>query len=101
MCKTKKELNELVHQHQKLSAEKKKIEERLKKVNDEIIEYAQKKGEKGGKGGNTYIVFGDDYKVSCIIVTQYRYDSKKLDAYLEDLASQFKNPTTFPKLDIR
>lgn len=101
MCKNKDELNVLVAKRRKLASIKKKVEERLKDIDHEIIEYAQAKGEKGGKDQNTYIVFGDSYKVSCIIVTQHPLDGDKLKALLGDKITEFQKTNTYSKLDIR
>lgn len=101
MCKNKEELNELVSQYRKLSSKKKKIEEELDKVKDDIIEYVVAKGVKGGKNNNSLIVFGDGYKVAYITVVTHPLDSKKLKALLGDDIEQYQMEKSTPKLDVR
>lgn len=101
MCKNKAELNELVEKYRKLSAKKKKVEDELEAVKDDITEYVVNKGEKGGKNGTTLIVFGDGYKVSLITINKPIFDSEKLAALLGDKLPEYKKPNIYPKLDIR
>ena len=63
MCKNKDELNKLVEKRRKLTSEKEKIEEKLKEVNNDIIEYVLAKGIAGGKDNKTLIVIGDGYEM--------------------------------------
>ena len=101
MCKTKKELNELVAKYQKLTTEKKKIEDKLDAVKADIEEYVRDKGQKGGKNGATLIVFGDDYKVSLVPIPNLRWDDDKLKAFFGDNYNQYKTPHPYDRLDIR
>ena len=101
MCKNKDELNKLVEKRRKLTSEKEKIEEKLKEVNNDIIEYVLAKGIAGGKDNKTLIVIGDGYKISYITITQHRFDAKKLEAFFGDQSDKFKTTNTYPKLDIR
>lgn len=101
MCKNKAELNELVAKYRKLTATKKKIDEELSGIKDDIIEYAVAKGTKGGKDNTTLIVFGDGYKVSVITINQPLYDGAKLKALLGDKLPEFQKINTYPRVDIR
>lgn len=101
MCKTKKELNELVDKRKKLLTERKKIESQLKKIDQDIIEYVLAKGKVGGKNDNTLIVFGDGYKVSYITVISHPLDTDAVKAYLGDKVDGFTTEKTSNKLDIR
>lgn len=101
MYKNKKELDEAVAKFTKLTAEKKKAEAELDKLKVEIAEYAKAKGKKGGKGGNTYIVFGKDYKVSCIPIEQEKFDGNALRSYLGDFLPAFLKKSMYWRIDIR
>ena len=101
MCKNKEELAKLVRKQRKASALKKKLDTQIKALNAEIAEYVLKKGELGGSKGTTYVVYGDDYKVSVIMVTQMLWDSDKLKNLLGDRVSEYQNPNPYPKVDIR
>jgi hypothetical protein len=101
MCKNKTELNDLVAKRRKLSALKKKIDEQIKNIDHDIIEYVVAKGELGGKDNNSLIVFGDGYKVSYITVIQHPLDSDKVKEFLGDQLPEFQTVKTSTKLDIR
>lgn len=101
MCKNKDELNTLVAKYRKLSALKKKIDTTRDGIKDEIIDYATRKGEKGGDNGTTLIVFGDGYKISVITIDKPAFDSDKLKALLGDKLSDYQKVSSYPKLDIR
>ena len=101
MCKNKKELDEAVAKFTRLTAEKKKAEAELTKVKAEIAEYAKAKGEKGGKDGNTYIVFGKNYKISCIPIEQEKFDGDALRVYLGDFLPAFLKKSMYWRIDIR
>ena len=101
MCKTKMELNELITKRRKLAAAKKKIEEQIKDIDHDIIEYVVAKGEAGGKDNNSLIVFGDGYKVSYITITSRPLDNDKIKEFLGDKISEFQYIKTSNKLDIR
>lgn len=101
MCKNKSELNELVAKRRKLAALKKKLDDKIKDIDHDIIEYVIAKGEKGGKNNNSLIVFGDGYKVSYITVISHPLDSDKVKAYLGDDLEQFLTDKLTNKLDIR
>lgn len=101
MCKTKMELNELVAKRRKLAATKKKIEDRIKDIDHDIIEYVTAKGEKGGKNGSSLIVFGDGYKVSYITITSHPLDNDKVKEFLGDRVVEFQVEKNSRKLDIR
>ena len=80
MCKNKDELNKLVAKYRKLAALEKKVKTARDAIKDDIIDYATRKGEKGGKDGTT---------------------GKKLEALLGDKISEYQKTSTYPKLDIR
>lgn len=101
MCKNKKEFDVLVAKKRKMSALKKKLESRISELDEEIIKYASEKGELGGKDNQTYIVYGDDYKVSIIQITQHPFDNDKLKEFLGDKVADFQKVTTFRRVDIR
>lgn len=101
MCKNKSELNELVAKRRKMSALKKKLDDRIKDIDHDIIEYVLAKGERGGKDNNSLIVFGDGYKVSYITVISHPLDSDKVKAYFGDDLEQFLTEKMSNKLDIR
>lgn len=101
MCNNKDELDNLVAKRRKLSATKKKIEDRIKDIDHDIIEYVLAKGEIGGKDNNSLIVFGDNYKVSYITVISHSLDSNKIKEMLGDKLSDFQTVKTSNKLDIR
>lgn len=101
MCKNKDELNQLVAKRRKLSATKKKIDERLKEIDHDIIEYVMLKGEIGGKDNNSLIIFGDGYKVSYITVVSHPLDNDKIKQLLGDKLAEFQTIKTSNKLDIR
>lgn len=101
MCKNKDELDKLVAKRRKLSVTKKKIEDRIKDIDHDIIEYVLAKGEVGGKDNNSLIVFGDNYKVSYITVISHPLDSDKIKEMLGDKLSDFQTVKTSNKLDIR
>lgn len=101
MCKNKKELTELVAKRRELDAEKKKIESKIKKVNEDIIEYVLAKGEVGGKDNNTLIVIGDGYKISYITVVSHPLDSDKVKELLGEKLPDFLTEKRSCKLDIR
>jgi len=101
MCKNKDELNKLVAKYRKLAALEKKVKTARDAIKDDIIDYATRKGEKGGKDGTTLIVFGDGYKVSVITINNAVFDGKKLEALLGDKISEYQKTSTYPKLDIR
>lgn len=101
MCKNKKELDEAVAKFTRLTAEKKKAEAELTKVKAEIAEYAKAKGQKGGKDGNTYIVFGKNYKISCIPIEQEKFDGNALRSYLGDFLPAFLKKSLYWRIDIR
>jgi len=100
MCKTKKELDKLVVKKRKLSVLKKKIDAALDKINDEIEAYAKAKGTLGGEKKNTYIVYGDDYKVSCVIVSSARLDEAKIKEFFGDKVSDYQKTITYPRIYI-
>ncbi len=101
MCKNKEELNALVAKYRKLASLEKKISTARKAISDDIIDYATRKGEKGGKNGTTLIVFGDGYKVSVITIDKPLFDSDKLSELLGDKISEYQKISSYPKLDIR
>ena len=101
MCKNKDEFTKLVNRRRKANALKKKLEDKVKELDHEIIEYVTKKGEAGGKNGNSIIVFGDGYKVSVITITQHPWDGDKLKALLGDNAEQYQTVNVYPRVDIR
>ncbi len=101
MCKNKDELNKLVAKYRKLTALEKKVKTAREGIKDEIIDYANRKGEKGGKKGTTMIVIGDGYKISVITMSNVVFDSEKLAALLGDKVSEYQKSSTYPKLDIR
>lgn len=101
MCNNKDEFDKLVAKRRKANALKKKLEEQVKELDHEIIEYVTKKGEVGGKGGNSIIVFGDGYKVSVITIEQHPWDGDKLKALLGDRVDQYQTISVFPRVDIR
>lgn len=101
MCKNKDELNKLVARRRKLKALEKKIEKELDLLDEEIIQYAKAKGSVGGKDNNTLIVFGDDYKVSVIEITQHPWDGDKLKDYLGDNITDFQKTNIYSRIDIR
>ena len=102
MCKTKSEFKELVEKFRKLTAKQKKIEQDLSEVKADMAEYILAKGIKSEKSKNTFIVFGDDFKVSYIIMTRQDFDTKKLNEFFGDRAIEFKKaPITYPRFDIR
>lgn len=101
MCKNKRELDEAVAKFTKLTAEKKKAEAELEKVKAEIAEYAKAKGTKGGKDNRSYIVFGKDYKISCIPIEQEKFDGNALRAYLGDFLPAFLKKSLYWRIDIR
>ena len=101
MCKNKEELNALVAKYRKLSALEKKVHAAREAIKDDIIDYANRKGEKGGKSGTTMIVIGDGYKVSVITMSNVVFDSEKLSELLGDKVSEYQKSSTYPKLDIR
>ena len=101
MCTTKMELNELVAKRRKLAATKKKIEDQIKSIDHDIIEYVVAKGEKGGKNNSSLIVFGDGYKVSYITLTSHPLDNDKVKEFLGDRIIEFQVEKNSKKLDIR
>lgn len=101
MCNTKEELEKLIRKQRKASALKKKLDAKVKSLNAEIADYVLKKGEPGGSKGASFIVYGDDYKVSVIMITQNLWDGDKLKALLGDTVGEYQNPNTYPKVDIR
>lgn len=101
MCKNKTELNELVAQYRKLSAKKKKVEEELDLVKEDIIEYVVAKGVKGGKDNNSLIVFGDGYKVAYITKISHPLDSDKVKSFLGSSLNEFLTEKSSNTLDIR
>ena len=101
MCKNKTELDALVAKKRKLNALKKKLEARISEIDEEIINYAETKGERGGKDNQTYIVFGDTYKVSCPLITQHPFDGDKLKGFFGDRISDFQKTSTYRRVDIR
>lgn len=101
MCKNKEEFNKLVAKRRKLKALEKKIKAELEIVDEEIIHYAQEKGTEGGKDNNSIIVFGDNYKVSIINITQHPFDGDKLKEYFGDNISQYQKTNTYKRIDIR
>jgi len=100
MCKNKEEFNKLVARRRKLKALSKKIDSQLDALDEEIISYAKAKGTKGGKDNNTFIVFGDDYKVSVIQITQHPFDSDKLKQFFGENITQYQKTNTFPRITI-
>lgn len=101
MCNTKSEFTKIVNKRRKAAALKKKLEAKVDKLDEEIIEYAKKKGEAGGKNGNTLIVFGDDFKVSVISITQHPWDGDKLRQLLGDDVSKYQGLNIYFRIDIR
>ena len=101
MCKTKEELNAKVAKRRRLSALKKKLEDQLKEIDHDIIEYVIAKGTKGGKNNNTLIVFGDGYKVSYITSISHPLDSDKIKELLGDKLPEYQTEKSSNKLDIR
>jgi hypothetical protein len=101
MCKNKAELDVLVAKKRKMSSLKKKLEAKLEAIDAEITAYAEAKGERGGKDQQTYIVYGDDYKVSCILITKYPFDNDKLKAFLGDKVADFQKVSSYRRVDIR
>ena len=101
MCKNKEELTALVAKRRKLDAKKKDIEDKIKTINAEIIEYVLAKGTVGGKDNNTLIVIGDGYKISYITVISHPLDGDKIKEYLGDKLPDFLTVKSSNKLDIR
>lgn len=101
MCKNKAELDVLVAKKRKMSSLKKKLEAKISEIDNEIIAYAEAKGEVGGKDQQTYIVYGDGYKVSCILITQHPFDNDKLKAFLGDRVADFQKVSSYRRVDIR
>ena len=101
MCKNKEELNVKVAKRRKLAALKKKIEDRIKEIDHDIIEYVIAKGTKGGKDNNTLIVFGDGYKVSYITIISHPLDNDKIKELLGDRIAEYQTETSSNRLDIR
>lgn len=101
MCKNKQELDALVAKRRKCAALKKKLDEIIKEIDHDIIEYVIAKGTKGGKDNNTLIVFGDGYKISYIKVVKHPLDNDKVKEYLGDDLEQFLTESISNKLDIR
>ena len=101
MCNNKSELDALVAKKRKLNSLKKKLEARITEIDTEITEYAEAKGERGGKDNSTYIVYGDGYKVSCILITQHPFDGDKLKKFFGDKISDFQKTNIYRRVDIR
>ena len=100
MCKNKDEFTQIVATRRKANALK-KLEEYVKELDHEIIEYVTKKGEAGGKNGNSIIIYGDGYKVSVIEITQHPWDGDKLKSFLGDKVPDFQTTNCYPRVDIR
>lgn len=100
MCNNKEELTKLVRKQRKATALKKKLEDRIDALNAEISEYVCKKGDPNEKG-TTFVVFGDDFKVSVCVITQYRWDNDKLKPFLGNSVRDYQYPNTYSKVDIR
>lgn len=100
MCMTKDELDKMVAKRRKLTATKKKIDERLKAVDAEIIEYAKAKGALGGQNGTTLIVFGDGYKISYQTNIKHPLDKDALEKLLGAELEKYKKVSVESKLVI-
>ena len=100
MCKNKKELDNLVAKYRNLNAEKKKIDNQLKAVKEDITEYVLAKGVPGGKDDLALIVFGDGYKISYITVVSHPLDNDRVKEYLGDSLEQFQTESISNKLTV-
>ena len=101
MCKNKDEFDKLIAKRRKANSLKKKMEKRVKELDQEIIEYVTKRGDAGGKNSNSFIIFGDGYKVSVIMIEQHPWDGDKLKTLLGDRVDQYQTISVFPRVDIR
>jgi regulator of replication initiation timing len=101
MCKNKKELNKLVEKYREITAEQKKLNEKLKAIKADIIEYVLAKGTVSETNENSLIVFGDGYKVAYITVISHPLDSDKIKELLGDKLPEYQTTSSSNKLDIR
>ena len=101
MCKNKADLDKKIAKRRKLVALKKKIDDQIKDVDHDIIEYVIAKGVLGGKDGTTRIVYGDGYKVSYLTITKHTLDSDRLKEVFGDQLNDFQVLQVSNRLDIR
>ena len=101
MCKTKSELDKKIAKHRKLASLKKKIDDQLKEVDHDIIDYVIAKGVCGGKDGTTRIVYGDGYKVSYLTITKHTLDNDRLREFFGDQITDFQISQVSNRLDVR
>ena len=101
MLKNKDAFTKAVNKRRKATALKKKLDALIDSLDEEIIDYAQRKGEAGGKNGNSLIVFGEGYKVSVITITQHPWDGDKLKALLGDRVGEYQGINVYDRIDIR
>ena len=101
MCKNKADLDKKIAKRRKLVALKKKIDDQIKDVDHDIIEYVIAKGVLGGKDGTTRRVYGDGYKVSYLTITKHTLDSDRLKEVFGDQLNDFQVLQVSNRLDIR
>lgn len=101
MCKNKAEFTELVEMYRTLSSEKKRIETALDAVKADMEQYIKTKGKPKKAGSLTLVVFGHDYKVSCIPLENITYDGEKLKELLGDDIAQYQKVKPYTRIDVR
>ena len=102
MCKTKKELNELVDLLREAKIAKATWEGEIKKLQDEIIEYVLKHGiQDDTKKSRPLVVIGDTYKLSYGDRTRTDMDREKLKDLLGNSFDLYVITTNYKQLDLR
>jgi hypothetical protein len=100
MCKTKKELDKLVAKRRELRAAKKLIEEQLEQIDDDIIEYIEKKGLVSSKNEKSLVVYGKDYKASYTEITSTVLDNTLIKEYFGTSLPQYQKKSSYKRLEV-
>ena len=100
MCKTKKELDNLVAKRRELRAAKKLIEEQLEQIDDDIIEYIEKKGLVSFKNEKSLVVYGKDYRASYTEITSTVLDNTLIKEYFGTSLPQYQKKSSYKRLEV-
>ena len=102
MCKTKKELDQLVDKLREAKIAKAQWEEEIAKLQEDIIDYILKNGTQDDtKKSKPLVVIGDTYKLSYGDRTRTDMDRDKLKALLGNSYDLYVITKKYKQLDLR